>query len=194
MHFLLRGLPCQAILVLAECNLLPHSALWDKLWKSGRSCPKKFALRKSRGKSDFPEGHSPEGKSDYPRDLQWANFQTIPKAFPQLVRLQASKTEENVSSRMCLNIFRVSHSFFYYFLFISVFQYMQPQVCLTVLNSDFGFWNLESETMDFLSHSSPQLPENFTWKGTLDFSLAPGSAAEPQGPKLIYQTSPIPKE
>ena len=66
-------------------------------------------LGRSRGKSDFPEGRSPKGKSDYPRDLPWANFQTIPKAFPQLVRLQASKTKENVSRRSSLNIFLVSH-------------------------------------------------------------------------------------
>ena len=31
MHFLLRGLPCQAIPVLAECHLLPHSALGNYL-------------------------------------------------------------------------------------------------------------------------------------------------------------------
>ena len=36
----------------------------------------KFALGRSRGKSDFPEGRSLEGKSDYPMDLPWANFQT----------------------------------------------------------------------------------------------------------------------
>ena len=80
---------------------------WDKLWKSRRSSLEKFALGKSQGKSDFPEGRSPEGKSDYPRDFPWANFQTTPKAFPQLVRLKASKTEENVSRRSSLNIFRV---------------------------------------------------------------------------------------
>ena len=51
---------------------------------------------------------SPEGKSDYPMDLPCANFQTIPKAFPLIVILQASKTDENVSRRSCLNIFRVS--------------------------------------------------------------------------------------
>ena len=82
--------------------------IWDKLWKSRRSSLEKFALGKSQGKSDFPEGRSPEGKSDYPRDFPWANFQTTPKAFPQLVRLKASKTEENVSRRSSLNIFRVS--------------------------------------------------------------------------------------
>ena len=57
--------------------------------------------------SYFHEGHSPEGKSDYPRNLPWSNFQTIPKAFPLLVRRPVSKTEENVSRRSCLNIFRV---------------------------------------------------------------------------------------
>ena len=41
------------------------------------------------------------------RDLPWANFQTIFKAFPLLVRLQASKTEENMSRRSCLNLFQV---------------------------------------------------------------------------------------
>ena len=81
--------------------------LWDKQWKSRRSCLEKFSLGKSRGKSDFPEGRSPKGKSDYPRDLLWANFQTIPKGFPLLVRLQASKTEGNMSCRSCLNIFRI---------------------------------------------------------------------------------------
>ena len=68
----------------------------DKLWNSHRSCLEKFALERSRGKSDFPEGRSLEGKSDYLRDLPWANVQTIPKAFPQLVRIQASKPK-----RMC---------------------------------------------------------------------------------------------
>ena len=76
--------------------------------KSRRSCLEKFALGKSRGKSGFSEGRSPEGKSDYPKNLLWANFQIIPKAFPRLVRLQASKTEENVSRSSGLNIFRVS--------------------------------------------------------------------------------------
>ena len=52
-------------------------AVWDKLWKSRRSCLEKFALGRSRGKSDFPKGRSPEGKSDYPRDLPWANFHSF---------------------------------------------------------------------------------------------------------------------
>ena len=57
------------------------------------------------------------GKSDYPRDLLWANFQTIPKTFPLLVRLQASKTKENESEHIL--------GF--------------PQGILTVVNPDFGF-------------------------------------------------------
>ena len=57
------------------------TAQWDKQWKSRRSFLEKFALGKSRGKSDFPERRSPEGRSDYSRDLAWENFQTIPKAF-----------------------------------------------------------------------------------------------------------------
>ena len=84
--------------------------IWDKQWKSHRSCLEKFALGRSRRKSDFPEGPSPEGMSDYPKDLPWANFQTIPKAFPLLVRHQASQTEGNVSRRSCLNIFWVSRN------------------------------------------------------------------------------------
>ena len=55
----------------------------------------------------FALGRSP-GKSDYLRDLPWTNIQTIPKAFPLLVRLQDSKTEGNVSRSNSLNIFRVS--------------------------------------------------------------------------------------
>ena len=34
------------------------------------------------------------GQSDFPRDLPWANFQTILKAFPLLVRLQASQPKK----------------------------------------------------------------------------------------------------
>ena len=82
--------------------------LWEKQWKSRRSCLEKFALGRSQGKSDFPEGRSRKGMSDYPRDLPWANFQTIPKALPLLVRLPASKNKGNVSRRSGLNIFRVS--------------------------------------------------------------------------------------
>ena len=48
--------------------------MWDKQLKSPRCCLDKFALERSRGKSDFPKGHSPKGKSDYPRDLPWANL------------------------------------------------------------------------------------------------------------------------
>ena len=57
---------------------------------SGKVCTREV-LREIR----LSRGRSPKGKSDYPKDLSWANFQTIPKAFPLLVRLQASKTEEN---------------------------------------------------------------------------------------------------
>ena len=56
-------------------------------------------------RKSLPQG-APQGKSYYSRDLPWANFQTIPYAFPLLVRLQASKTEWNVSLRRCLKIFR----------------------------------------------------------------------------------------
>ena len=40
------------------------TCVWDKQWKSQRGCLEKFALRRSQLKSDFPEGRSPEGKSD----------------------------------------------------------------------------------------------------------------------------------
>ena len=43
---------------------------------------------------------------------------------------------------------------------------------------------LHRETMDFLRLSmaiQSQLPEHFIWKRTLDISLAPTGAAEPQG-------------
>ena len=45
------------------------SCVWDKQWKSRSRCLDKFALGRSQGKSDFPEGRSPEGTSDYPMDL-----------------------------------------------------------------------------------------------------------------------------
>ena len=65
----------------------------------------------------------PEGnQSDYPRDLLWANFQTIPKAFPLLVRLLPLKTEEDVSRSVLSKHCPVS-----------------PQESLTVLNQDFDF-------------------------------------------------------
>ena len=82
--------------------------VWDEEWKSRRGCLENFVLGRFLGKLDFVEGRSPEGKSDYLRDLPWANFQTIPKAFPLLVRLWASKTEEDASRRVNLNIFRFS--------------------------------------------------------------------------------------
>ena len=74
--------------------------------------------KKSWGKSDFPEGGSPQGKSAYSRDLLWAKFQTIPKAFPLFVRLLALKTKEGHSKHI--------------------------QVILTVVNPEFGSWNLKS--------------------------------------------------
>ena len=57
-----------------KSGLVWSGLVWDKQWKSRMRCLDKFALGRSRGKSDFPEGCSPEGKSDYPRDLPWANL------------------------------------------------------------------------------------------------------------------------
>ena len=48
--------------------------LWYKQWKVRSGCLEKFAIGNSRGLSDFPEGHSPEGKSDDPREFPRANF------------------------------------------------------------------------------------------------------------------------
>ena len=52
---------------------------------------------------------------EVPRSCDWESLITrgtshgkISKAFPLLVRLKASKTEENVSHRSCLNTFRIS--------------------------------------------------------------------------------------
>ena len=96
---------------------------WDKQWKSCRSCLEKVALGRSRGQSDFLEGRSPKGMSDYPRDLPWANFQIFPKAFPLLVRLQASKNQS-----LCVPQELSEHILGF------------PQGSLTMLNPDFGFW------------------------------------------------------
>ena len=52
---------------------------WYKQWKVRSGCLEKVALGNSRGSSDFPEVRSPEGKSDYPRDLLWANFSDNPQ-------------------------------------------------------------------------------------------------------------------
>ena len=108
-----------------SCRLWIHAGLllwlreaaWvrDKQWKSRMGCLEKFALGRSRWKSYFPEGRSRKRKSDYPRE-----------AFQLLVRVQASKTEENVSRRSCLNIFRVFRR---------------------LRTSDFGFWSKKSGNM-----------------------------------------------
>ena len=71
-----------------------RTLLWDKHWKSCRRCLDKFALGRSRGKSDFPEGSSPR-KSLITRGTSRGQIcQTMPKAFPLLVRLQAKKIRE----------------------------------------------------------------------------------------------------
>ena len=59
----------------SSCKLLRATdRLWYTQWKVCIGCLEKFALGNSRGSSDFPEGRSPEGMSDYPRDLPWANL------------------------------------------------------------------------------------------------------------------------
>ena len=45
---------------------LEVAVVWDKQWKSRRGCLEKFALGRSRGISDFPEGHSPQGPEGPP--------------------------------------------------------------------------------------------------------------------------------
>ena len=96
--------------------------VWDKQWKSRMSCLEKFALGRFRGKSDFPEGRSPEGKSDYPRDLPWKNFKKIPKGFSTV-----SQTLGFKNRRRCVPQGKSEH--------IPIF----AQESLTVLNPDFGF-------------------------------------------------------
>ena len=43
-------------------------------WKARSGCLEKFALGNSQGSSDFPEGRSPEEKSDDLREFPRANF------------------------------------------------------------------------------------------------------------------------
>ena len=57
MHFSLRGLPCQAIPVLAECHLLPHSGLCEPVVTSDRE-----------GAGGLTPGH------DKTIGLQWNNL------------------------------------------------------------------------------------------------------------------------
>ena len=52
----------------------PWTPTWYKQWKVRSGRLEKFALGNSRGSSDFPEGRSPEGKSDDPREFSRANF------------------------------------------------------------------------------------------------------------------------
>ena len=66
-----------------------RETLWDKQWKKRRRCLDKFALGRSRGKSDFPERRSPEGNSDF--------FGTLPE--PAKVTLKKfTKVETLVAS------------------------------------------------------------------------------------------------
>ena len=48
--------------------MLPSLKLWDE-----QGCLEKFALGNSRESLDFPEGRSPEGKSDDVREFPMAN-------------------------------------------------------------------------------------------------------------------------
>ena len=62
--------------------MLPSLKLWDE-----QGCLEKFALGNSRESLDFPEGRSPEGKSDDVMEFQWANFSDNPEDFPLFFRL-----------------------------------------------------------------------------------------------------------
>ena len=46
----------------------------NMIWCTVGKAMDKFALERSQGKSDFPKGHNPGGRSDYPRDLPRANL------------------------------------------------------------------------------------------------------------------------
>ena len=56
---------------------VPHTA-WYKHWKVRRSCLEKIALGNSQESSDFPEGCSPKGKCNDPREFPWVNFSNNP--------------------------------------------------------------------------------------------------------------------
>ena len=53
---------------------------WYKQWKIRRGCLEEFLSREVPRViiSDFPDGRSPKGKSDYPWDLLWANLPDNP--------------------------------------------------------------------------------------------------------------------
>ena len=69
--------------------MLPSLKLWDE-----QGCLEKFALGNSRESLDFPEGRSPEGKSDDVMEFQWANFSDNPEDFPLFFRLLDYKSED----------------------------------------------------------------------------------------------------
>ena len=61
-------------------------------WLPGKSC-----LGRSLGKSDFLEGRSPAGMSDYPGYLPWANIPDIPLELATICQALGFKTEEDAA-------------------------------------------------------------------------------------------------
>ena len=64
---------CGIVLFLG-LKLISIYVIWYKKSKVCSGCLEKFALGNSRGSSDFPEGRSPEGKSDDPRESPRVSF------------------------------------------------------------------------------------------------------------------------
>ena len=65
--------------------------------KKPQGCLEIFSPGRSQGKADCPEGYSPEGQSDYPRDLLWEIFLENSQAFPLFVKSMGFNTEEDAA-------------------------------------------------------------------------------------------------
>ena len=91
--------------------------------ESPQCCLEKFALGNSQGSSDFPEGHSREGKSDDPREFPRAKFSDNTEDSPVFFRLLDLNSEE-YEAQSCPR-------------FMSEHIHVNLSVSLTVLNPDF---------------------------------------------------------
>ena len=73
---------CHRHCVRLRNNIVLNSELtqdiWYKQWKVRDGCLEIFAVGNSGESSDFPEGRSPKGKSDDPREFPGANFSDNP--------------------------------------------------------------------------------------------------------------------
>ena len=78
--------------------------VWYKQWKVRSGCLEKVALGNSRGSSDFPEGRSPDGMSDYPREFPRATFSRQPLWTFHCLSEFWIKTVKNMRARVALGL------------------------------------------------------------------------------------------